>query len=316
MFLLFSLLSIQTYSQSLFNADFDSICVCAIDRIYGWVTSDVYGINQDSVLPFSPNQIYTSTDFELHFAVNSVRVNYDQDDSIGYASSVKLFTKPEISFSSGEPLRGFITNGTHFYTDSSGLIDFSRGGTPFPYRPTHLTGMYKFEDSLSAVDDFGKVIILLKSHNTSTGNMDTVGYAESVNDLNPTNEWKPFSIPIQYSDTTTPDSIVLVFFSAVSGAAPTTLWIDSIGFEFSTTSIGEEEENIPLLYPNPANAWIHIPFKDDRHRSYRMYDANASEVKSGVLTRRLDVSSLPKGMYLLQVSEENEVVFSAKLMKL
>ncbi|MEM7369611.1 MAG: T9SS type A sorting domain-containing protein [Bacteroidota bacterium] len=302
-------------AQDLFNASFDSICVCAIDRIYGWVTSDVYYLNPDTIVPFEPNRQYSTPDHELHFAINSVNINYDQGDTSGYANSLKLFTRPETSYPSGEPFKGFITNGTHFYTDSSGLVDFSRGGSPFPYRPYFLTGRYKFEDSLSAVDDFGKAVILLKSYDSLNQVVDTIAYSESVLDLNPTLAWTPFEIPIHYQSSNLPDSIVIVFFSASTGADSTTLWLDDIGFVFSLDGIEDDRNGLPPIYPNPAQERIYLPYPGTKPTAYRILDMRGAMIQSGKMLDEVDVSGLHRGMYILQVESETGTFANGRFIK-
>lgn len=302
-------------AQQIFNASFDSICVCAIDRVYGWVTSDVYHSNPDTVLPFEPNRRYSMYDgYELHFAINSVHVNYDQGDTSAYGHSVKLFTKPDRVYPNGESFKGFLLNGEQFFTDSLGWIDFQKGGSPFPYRPYALTGRYKFEDSLSAVDDFARATVLLKSYNSTSQTIDTIGYADSGTLLNPTNTWTSFSIPITYTSQATPDSIVISFFSSTTGAAPTTVWLDDIDFDF-TQSIDEFSYALDLLYPNPCSHTLRVDFSEPRHRPYRILNIQGAEIGSGIMRKEIDVSNLLPGMYLLQVQDESGKYASGRFMK-
>jgi hypothetical protein len=42
-------------AQNIPNADFDSIYIGGIDRVYHWVTSDAVYFSNDTVVPFPPS---------------------------------------------------------------------------------------------------------------------------------------------------------------------------------------------------------------------------------------------------------------------
>ncbi len=297
----------QSRSQTIENASFDSLCVCAIDRIWSWVTSDTYNYYGDTVQPFTPNQLYTSFNWEIHMAYFTVQINYD-NDPLHYLHSVKLFTRPDIVYPDGEKFRGFIANGHHFYTDGAGYIDFRKGGSPFPYRPYSMTGLYKFEDSLSVIDEYGKAIVLLKSFNSLTNSIDTVGYAQSSIELNPSAIWSPFELVINYYNSAIPDSIVVIFESSSMGNQPTTFWIDDIQFQYITESEELHVDPQFVVYPNPATDILSIDFeKQSLSDIFNMNMYNAS----GQLILRTDIHSFPytldtkdfsPGIYFLDLS--------------
>jgi hypothetical protein len=293
-------------SQNIDNASFDSLCVCAIDRVWQWVTSDTYFVSSDTAQPFLPNTLYTNASINLHFAINTVQLNYDNTDSSGYINSVKIFSRPDMVFQTGDIFRGFIINGEHFFTDNQGFIDLKRCGSAFAYRPDSISGSYKFEDSLSSVAEYGKAKVLLKKYNTVTHSADTIGYAESVFELSPASQWTQFKLPIHYISISTPDSIVVVFFSSSDSGQPASLWLDDIQFTYPTSGIAPPVNNyIGQLYPNPAGGLIHVPGGIAEQSRYIIVDVSGKILQSGTTGDGINIQRLHSGTYLLKIIEKS-----------
>jgi hypothetical protein len=288
-------------SQNIENADFDSVCVCAIDRIYHWVTSDIYYMNKDTVLPFQPNQLYTQASMELHIAMNTVQLNYADTDSLGNVHSVKLFSRQGLFYPNGDIFKGFIFNGNHFYTDSLGNIDLKRCGSPFPYRPDSVKGTYKFEDSLSTANEYGKVKIFLKKLNTASNSIDTVGYAESHFELTTASDWSEFKLPITYFNNSVPDSVLVVFFSSSGEGNPTSLCLDDFKFTYPTSGIASSNETKIVIYPNPAHNKIYISSSNNKSSYYKIFGITGILAGSGAVLDYIDLSAYIKGFYLLKI---------------
>ena len=301
-------------AQTINNANFDSLCVCAIDRIWDWVTSDTYYFSNDSAQPFMIDTYYDNTNWDLHMAWNTVAINYD-NDSLHYTNSVKIFTKPDLVYANGNKFRGFITNGNQFTTDSNGYIDFSKGGSPFPYRPYSIKGLYKFEDTLSAIDEFGKVIILLKKFNTITNSIDTIGYAENNTEMNPVSTWQNFEIPITYLNNSVPDSIVVVFISSSMADMPTTLWIDDITFDFTTDIEDISLSQKIIFYPNPCYDQLFFIGNKDKY-IYQLTDIYGNVLKRDILLRTIDMSVYSPGIYFISTTSNGINSESYKIIKI
>jgi hypothetical protein len=307
------LFSLSARSQQVPNADFDSLCICAIDRVWQWVCSDVYSFQQDTAQGFTPNTLYTNSNSELHFAMGTVQLNYEDMDSTGNFSSVKLLTRSNLVFQDGSPFRAFIINGEHFYTDASGHIALNRCGTPFAFRPDSVAGWYKFEDSLSSINEFGKVQVLLKKFNTISNSIDTIGFAESSNELSPASQWARFSIPIQYVSSNIPDSMVVVFFSSSGSGKPTSLRLDKIQFIYSSVGMHEiAESSGKYIFPNPAHDFICFNSDIGKQSRFNIFDVMGNLVHSGIASNNIDIQSLPDGCYLLRVfdNELKELSFT------
>lgn len=320
MFLLMwvALLSIPTksYSQNIDNANFDSLCICAIDRIWSWISSDSYYFINDTAQPHTPNTLFGAGTSDVHMVFNTAAINYE-DDSIHAMNSVKIFTRPDLVYPDGEKFRGFLANGYHFYTDNNGWIDFTKGGSPFPYRPYSMKGLYKFEDSLSVIDEYGKAIVLLKKYNSLTNSIDTIGYAESSMEFNPTMVWSPFELVIDYYNSAIPDSVVVIFESSTMGSDPTTLWVDDISFEFVTGMDDKQHQEKEFsVFPNPTHDKIFV--STEGRQNYHCIISSISGIigNSEIMPSAIDLSGYLSGIYYISIEVEGTIVEIFKVIKL
>jgi hypothetical protein len=289
-------------SQTIPNASFDSVYFGGIDRIFDWVTSDNFlfntNITGDTVYALEPNTLYGGIHWsEMLYGVHFAFTPYS---SVG----VRLNGQPERYKISGEPFETFIFNGTHFTTDEEGYPDFSTGGTPFPYRPTALKGYYRLVDSLSAIENFGKCVVLLKKYNPSSGTSDTIAHTLSTLDLNPTFDWKPFEIPLNYYSSETPDTILIAFFAGFNHGEPTVFEIDEISFDFTSAVQEVGEEKGPILYPNPNSGILYLETGDRNYKSYRILDQQGRVLKSSSFENPLSLPGINSPSLFLQLVNE------------
>ena len=306
----------QAPAQNLSNPSFDSLYFGGIDRVFDWITADGFiffsGVSNDTVLALQPDTYYDAQGFpfsELLFSI-AARPPY-----MGTGASLRLSSKPEERRKvNGAFFETFLTNGSHLVTDEEGYIHFSKGGAPFPYRPKALLGQYQFVDTLSAIDNFGKCVILLKKYNSSTGQHDTIGYTESTLDLNPTNNWRPFAIPVEYQSTETPDSIVVVFYAGNNPSEETELWLDELSFDFTTaTNEVSGATGLPLIYPNPNSGWLHINAQDQKFSTFRLWDQSGKLLRSGEFQSLLSLRDFPGKTLLLQLITDKGKTVSVKV---
>jgi len=69
------------------------------------------------------------------------------------------------------------------------------------------------------------------------------------------------------------------------------------------------------LFPNPANNLLYIDgFITGQELDYHIYQTNGKLAQSGAATNQLDISILPKGMYLLRVNNGAQQ-FQARFVK-
>ncbi len=291
-------LMIHSKGQNIENPSFDSVYIGGIDRIYEWITSDAWPTGSgDTVQPLTPNAHFVSSGLQYHETLFSVQIDYTT--AYDGPLAVKLLTDSDRVKNDGNAFSGFVVNGNHFYTDSTGYIDFSKCGTPFPYRPYSLKGHYKFEDNSPSLHNYPHAIVLLKKYNSITQTSDKVGFSEIYIQFFATSTWRAFEMPINYFSNDVPDSIVVAFIS--SGARfPATFWVDSIGFDYNFPSdIIENPTNEKLFRLDSKNHVIYFT-ENKLIQSATLFDINGKLVihESFPLTQ-FDVSALPKGNYIL-----------------
>jgi hypothetical protein len=296
-------------AQNIPNAGFDSIYIGGIDRVYHWVTSDAVYFVSDTVLPFPPNTCFPPNSGNHHFMTKTVQVNYMDTALAHQMKSLVINNFPELRYPDGSQFNSFICNGVHFYSDAMGLMDMPLGGSPFPHRPAQLCGSYKFTDSLSSGNDFGRVEALLKRWNPVTLSVDTVATAGSDTELAPSSVWKAFSIPFVYHDTILPDSIVVIISASTHSTAPTSLFIDDIHFDFNiAVPEPDKPEMLRHLYPNPSRGMLQLLPLPDCGIRYFVCDLRGVEVDAGFSTDgRFNLSHLKPGIYTMILDSKGAV---------
>ena len=312
--ILLLILPMAIKSQNIQNASFDSVYIGGIDRLFGWISSDAWGmnINGDTVLPMQPNHYYQAVGLSLHEVFNTVQLEYAGATPGG--SAVRLYSKAAYIHDYGYFFPGFIVNGNHFYTDNNGYIDLIRCGEPFPFRPDKLKGYYKFEDSLSVIDNYGVAEVILKKYNTSTNQIDTIGYAHSGLILNPTLNWTPFEINIDYYDNVTPDSIIVAFYSSAFGPR-TTFWIDDISFDYYNAEIEHNLKEKINIFPNPTEGSIYIN-SVEKDFFIEVFATNGESIAKYRNRNEINLSELERGLYIICIEKNNAEKSFHKIIRL
>lgn len=92
--------------------------------------------------------------------------------------------------------------------------------------------------------------------------------------------------------------------------------VENISSSYTPVSIGEGGIHV---YPNPVEAMLHIDRKGDIKKSQlTIYSNGGIRYLHTVLTEpqeTIDASPLPAGIYILTISEDNEVIFKTKIIK-
>ncbi|MEC5174832.1 T9SS type A sorting domain-containing protein [Chryseobacterium nepalense] len=87
---------------------------------------------------------------------------------------------------------------------------------------------------------------------------------------------------------------------------------------FSVLSAKETELNQSKIYPNPAKTEIFIELKSSNSTA-SIYDSKGSLIRSGLKMtsgkNRIDVSALTSGVYFIELSDENNKVFTHKFIR-
>lgn len=304
-------------AQQIPNANFDSVYIGGIDRIFQWITSDGFsisgGIRGDTILPFLKDTSLQTTGFQFSEMLTTVGVAYLNPFQ---NNSIKLTSPDGWITNDGQPFPSFIINGEYLVTDSLGYPDFGRCASPFASRPDSLKGYYIFSDSLSPVDNWGKATLLLTKYDTLNQSRDTIAYLNSTLDLNPVDVWTPFAIPIPYWDGAVPDSMSLYFEASAIPGGFGVLWLDELSFAYSKVTSSELVFQRELLfYPNPAKEFIYLqhPLQTGQHILLRDLSGRiVLTLQDGYI---IDVVNLPQGGYILEVWDEKRRISRAPFWK-
>jgi hypothetical protein len=187
----------------------------------------------------------------------------------------------------------------------SGVLDQTTfqpvSGFAYDQRPQSLTGNWQY---MAYGNDQGHIAIYLTKWNTGTNQRETV--ASAVHALaGMAMSWAPFTISLTYASTEAPDSALIVL--SASGATPVNnsyLWVDNLAFAGTVTGIHEAGQLVSnvQVFPNPATdvlavsgaRWTNAKVLDLQGRSMLNVQLNAG---------KLDVSTLPAGLYVLRLTD-------------
>jgi hypothetical protein len=286
--------------QVLSNGSFDSICVCAIDRIWEWGTSDVVQFSNDTATPFTPGQALIG---DIHWSMFTVQINYDPFDIPHAQNSLILRSFPSRKYPNGAPFKSFIVNGTQMFADSAGKIDFTKSGEPYlPTAPTTfmtgLKGEYKFQNFTNNAVDYGKIKFIFKKFDALNNTFDTLAYGESTTQLDTTSTWQYFNIPFTFASNIIPDSVVVIVESSTNGMDSTAFWIDNLEFEWNTIGIEDINQTRIFAYPNPTNGAVQIQTQNNAFKNYEIINAQGQVIKR-VSGQTFSLEDQPEGIYYI-----------------
>ncbi|MFH2094240.1 MAG: T9SS type A sorting domain-containing protein, partial [Bacteroidota bacterium] len=192
--------------------------------------------------------------------------------------------------------------------DFVGFVPTYVGGIATTNRPEKFRGYYKYTPGGS---DSCVIYVTVTKWNTGLNMQDTIGQAMLKSGSVP--NWTLFEIPINYNTGDVPDSCNVFFSSSddANMADGSILRVDSVSFTGSVPvgKISASRESDIYIYPNPATDQLSINFS--LHQPYsaeiKLYNAIGKVVYSKSITNakqhftKLDVSSLPAGLYFVEV---------------
>lgn len=148
-----------------------------------------------------------------------------------FAAKVTTETR-YVLFVGNVTLPGILTLGDFILNFSTQEAEI-KGGIPFTGKPTALNGYYK---ATQFQGDSAFIGVGFSKWNSSTNHRDTIGlglmyFKQSIS------TWTPFSIPITWNSTDSPDSCNIMIVSSdvlnlstfVTGS---TIWVDNLSFEY------------------------------------------------------------------------------------
>lgn len=174
-----------------------------------------------------------------------------------------------------------------------------------------VSGFYKYQvDSFVANDTFKKHSLLHIVTYQNVGGIaqqlthDSLTYAK-------TDIYQPFSLPVNYPDTSVvPDSVSIWFESKGYGSGGTScelahfLTLDELQFHYAPLSTEKNQLKANFkIFPNPAKDIINVTYQDNLEiTGIQLLDTSGKVVKIYRSTNReLDVSGMSSGIYLLNI---------------
>lgn len=211
---------------------------------------------------------------------------------------------------------GILTNGSS-HNDSLGLGN-SQGpiGSPISYRPTKLTGYYKF---FAPVADTARVVLFMYRYEAGP---DTNTFVATGNVLlNPTNEYTYFEFPVlnavQGTGLPVPDSYVILITSTKDVANPvrgtSTLFIDNLNFTAPVSAPTLEDASDINIYPNPVEDYFVISSPKHKVIAATVLSTEGRLVQrvegvSGANDMMVNTGRLNKGFYYVQLQLDNGAI--------
>lgn len=213
---------------------------------------------------------------------------------------------------------GYVSNGssaTGFGLPTPGE-PFLYNGEPISFKPFALTGFYKYDTTLNGgAIDSGIVQITLSKYNISTGLRESVGFGEVR--LPVINNYTSFNVPINYSSTLVPDTVVVAIRSSVNGFCSTSssgtclyLTVDDLALSTSSGTVEWDDKDLDSrVYPNPASNFITIENLDLNASMYQCNITNAMgqwQTTTSILnnTTTINVEGFKPGLYFYYLMDQ------------
>jgi hypothetical protein len=192
------------------------------------------------------------------------------------------------------------------------------GGVPIDFKPSALTGYYRFEPGETLrKNDSAVVYVMLKRFNGETGRRDTIGYAMKL--LGPSATYIPFTVDIRdYGTDMAPDSIVIALVAADNSLCTSSnglccyFSVDDLrllapsGVSYDASALFATDAGIA---PNPLGSTGAITWNARPGTAYtlRVFSLSGALVRSvdGLAggTASIDRAGLPAGEYLFQIHD-------------
>ena len=200
----------------------------------------------------------------------------------------------------------------------SGKLDsltmLPKSGFAFNLRPQSFTG--KWQHMIYGTTQ-GAINVVLTKWNSGLAKRDTIA---SINQTlsGMVMSWAAFSFNFTYQSGEYPDSCII--FAKASGSTPKNLdylYLDDLAFAGSVAGIAQKETSATNIsvYPNPTNETliIDLNLNSAQNITITILDLNGKSILSenmGILNghtkQSINISSLPKGSYLIRITEGNE----------
>jgi hypothetical protein len=204
---------------------------------------------------------------------------------------------------------GFDVNHFNYWAENP---DFTGSGAPVNFKPTSVTGYFKFISP--DTNDVAKGFVVLKKFNAQLGISEEIGRGEMA--FSPTNEYTSFNIVVNdLQPGMIPDSVVVCFSSGmgfswnVGDNSPTygALFIDQLRVQEDVTAVAELIQMNTSFFPNPASGKLNYSFETAVADQFSLVLTDATgrivyseETQAGV-QHTIDLSTFSAGTYHAQI---------------
>ena len=211
--------------------------------------------------------------------------------------SVRLTTT---SILGGAAVPGILTTGKlniDFVTHDGGID----GGIPYTQKPAILKGWYKYTPT---GNDTALVSVWFQKdgQNFGGGKLELSSHKQM---------WTLFEVPLNYQLDIYPDTMNIMFASSIiknNIPVGSSLEIDHIWFEGGSLGINTKQINNTKVFPNPAKSYVIIETpKEINHYNITIYNSNGQriiKVKSNSNSKKIDIKSLRKGAYFIEICSD------------
>lgn len=244
------------------------------------------------------------TKFTLLTTINFVNKSTDFKDG---QFAIEIFSQSitPIPMGSTYQIPGVVTLGTIVPDLASASAKVS-GGVSFTDKPSKLKGWYQYAPLGS---DSAIIYTILTKWNAVSGKRDTIADGIFINTATQS-AYAQFSIDFSYrTQSIAPDTMNIVMLSSGVLATPgSKLLVDNLSFEYPL-SISSNNKLDCNIYPNPSNGVINVSLANNQKTTATLFNSLGQEVCVKTLssmTNSLDFSSLPKGIYLLELRNDDQ----------
>jgi len=183
-------------------------------------------------------------------------------------------------------------------------IGYTSGGIGFSGKPESLKGYFRHPSA----GDLVMVVVQFYKNGNEIGS----GFWSTTDSIPGFIE---FIAPITFQSTENPDTVNITILTDqyILGSSIT---LDALHFEYTTTSIINSPKEHMSIYPNPCNKYVVLDLPRDESFEICIFDLSGKMVleKTWPKQNRIDTSELPPGTYILLV-KTSMAIYREKLIK-
>ncbi|HEX7412697.1 MAG TPA: T9SS type A sorting domain-containing protein [Bacteroidia bacterium] len=186
------------------------------------------------------------------------------------------------------------------------------GGVVYNLRPDSIVGWYRYAPTGT---DTGSVDITLSKWSGTARTV--VGHARFIKTIS-VSSYARFAVPLTYSLTIAPDTMVIILLSSSTTAAQvgSTMFVDDLDLVFNASGIvnNNTTNSLVSIYPNPNNGVFNLSisqFDNNKTNSVEVYNTIGECVYRQSITStncQINVSDLAVGVYQFTIYNSEFII--------